>query len=73
MLRSMTGFGAVEAEIEGIEYAVEIRSVNNRYIKLIVKLPECWSRVEDEIDKLLRKRIGRGSVVLNIRMRVPDE
>ena len=33
MLRSMTGFGSAGGQVEGIEYALEIRSVNHRYFK----------------------------------------
>lgn len=73
MLRSMTGFGAAQGCIEGVEYAVEVRSVNNRYLKLTTKLPETWSAAETDIEKLLRRRISRGSVTLTLRMRVPDD
>ncbi len=73
MLRSMTGFGAAQASIEGVEYAVEIRSVNSRYIKLTTRLPEIWSAAEAEIEALLRKSISRGAVTLKVRMRIPDD
>ena len=72
MLRSMTGFGAAQGQAEGVEYAVEIRSVNNRYFKLALHLPEVWSAAEPEIEKLLRGRIHRGTVTLTVRMKVPD-
>ncbi len=73
MLRSMTGFGAAQGCIERVEYTVEIRSVNNRYAKFTTKLPDIWSGAETEIEKLLRQRISRGSVTLNLRMRIPDD
>lgn len=73
MLRSMTGFGTAQADIEGIEYAVEIRSVNNRYFKAVIRLPEIWSGAETEIEKLIRNSVSRGSVTAGVRMRVPDE
>jgi uncharacterized protein (TIGR00255 family) len=69
----MTGFGAAQAEIEGVEYAVEVRSVNNRYFKAATKLPEAWSAAEAEVEKLLRQKIHRGSVTIKVRMRIPDD
>ena len=73
MLRSMTGFGAAQAEVQGVSYAVEARSVNNRYFKLTTKLPEMWAAAESEIDKRVRRHIQRGSVVLSVRMRIPED
>ena len=40
MLRSMTGFGAASIEVEGVRYAVELRSVNNKYFKAQLRVPE---------------------------------
>jgi uncharacterized protein (TIGR00255 family) len=73
MLRSMTGFGSAAGQIEGVEYAVEIRSVNNRYLKTSVKLPEPWSSAEADIDAMLRRRLQRGTVTLTVRMRLPAD
>ena len=73
MLRSMTGFGSVQAVIDGIQYAVEVRSVNNRYFKASLKLPESWGRSESDIEKLIRSKIYRGTVMLSLRMRLPEE
>lgn len=70
---SMTGFGSGQAQIEGVEYAVEIRSVNHRYLKTIIKLPETWSHAEAEFEGLVRKKITRGSVTLKVRMRLKEE
>ena len=39
MIRSMTGYGRGKYENEGREYLVEIKSVNNRYCDISVKLP----------------------------------
>jgi uncharacterized protein (TIGR00255 family) len=73
MLRSMTGFGSAGGEVDGVHYVVEARSVNNRYLKPNIRLPEAWMRAEAEIEQLLRKRIARGSVTLTVKMKVPDE
>ncbi len=68
MIRSMTGFGSQSREIAGVRYSVEIRSVNSRYFKAGVRLPDLWSRLEVEIDRRLRTRLNRGSVQFVMRM-----
>ena len=73
MLRSMTGFGSAQGQVDGVEYAVEVRAVNNRYFKAVVKLPDSLASAEGEVEKLIRSRVGRGTVTLSVRMRVPDE
>lgn len=69
MIHSMTGFGEARAESEGVTYRVEIRSLNNRYFKASIKLPERFQRYETQVDKQLRSRLGRGSVSFTLRMR----
>ena len=73
MLCSMTGFGAAAGQADGVEYAVEVRSVNNRYFKGSIRLPESLSPLESEIDKRLRSKVTRGTVTLQVRMKVPEE
>ncbi|MFA6134502.1 MAG: YicC/YloC family endoribonuclease [Phycisphaerae bacterium] len=68
----MTGFGAAAGLVEGVEYAVEIRSVNSRYYKATIKLPESLSAAEPEIEKVLRTVLSRGSIIATIKVKVPD-
>jgi len=68
MISSMTGYGQASGEFDGIVYSVEIKAVNNRYLKTYVKLPEIASFVEDEVEKLLRGELNRGTVNCTIRM-----
>jgi uncharacterized protein (TIGR00255 family) len=69
MIKSMTGYGQAQGDINGISYAVEIKSVNNRYLKTTIKLPEMLSFLEEDIDKLLRKNLGRGTVNYALRLK----
>ncbi len=73
MLRSMTGFGAASGAVDGIEYTLEIKSVNNRYFKPSIKLPESWSRAEAELEAKLRRVVARGTVTVVLRMRIGDD
>ena len=67
MIHSMTGYGDAQAAENGITYRVEIRSLNNRYFKASIKLPEQLQLFETEVDKLLRNKLGRGSVTYSLR------
>ncbi|KPK78899.1 MAG: hypothetical protein AMJ81_14540 [Phycisphaerae bacterium SM23_33] len=69
MARSMTGFGQARTQINGVQYVVEIRSVNSRYFKASIRLPEVWSFLESDIDQVLRQRLHRGSIHFCLRMR----
>ena len=69
MILSMTGYGEVQHSDDGVSYVLELRSLNNRYFKASIKLPESLSVFESEVDKLLRTRLSRGSVTYNLRMR----
>jgi uncharacterized protein (TIGR00255 family) len=69
MILSMTGYGDAQASVDGVSYALEIRSLNNRYFKALIKLPENLQFLESEVEKLLRTRLGRGSVSCVLRVR----
>jgi uncharacterized protein (TIGR00255 family) len=73
MLRSMTGFGSAGGQVEGIEYSLEIRSVNHRYFKSTIKLPESWAGADVEIEQKLRQKLQRGAVTCTLRMKIPDD
>ncbi len=66
MIRSMTGFGDASAREGGVEYCVEVKSVNNKYFKTIMRLPEALQPLEPEFEIVLRRRLDRGTVTLNI-------
>src|SRR5215211_8190187 len=70
MIISMTGFGDAAAERDGVHYAVEIRSLNNRYFKSIIKLPDNVSGLEPELETVLREHLGRGSITFVLKMRM---
>ncbi len=69
MIHSMTGFGEARREEGDRVYHLEIRSVNNRYLKSVVHLPDEFSFLEGEVEKLLRQRLTRGSVTLRLYVR----
>jgi len=70
MIVSMTGFGDATSEHSGTHYAVEIRSLNNRFFKSVIKLPENVSGLEPELETMLREKLGRGSITYILKMRM---
>ena len=62
MLRSMTGFGRSKYENEGREYSVEIKSVNNRYSDINIKMPRSICSLEEKVKKTVVNNISRGTI-----------
>jgi len=69
MINSMTGYGEAQGEVNGVSCAVEIKTVNNRYLKAAIKLPDAAAFVEEDIEKLLRKNLSRGTVNYVLRLK----
>ena len=66
MIRSMTGFGDASVESRGVHYTLELRSLNNKYFKALVRMPEELAPLEAEFEAALRKRVQRGSFTLSV-------
>lgn len=62
MIMSMTGYGRGSIEENGRSFVVEIKSVNNRYLDINVKLPKQISGLEDTVRKYVASKISRGKV-----------
>lgn len=69
MLSSMTGFGDASGGTDTVGYSVEIKSLNGKYFKSTVRLPELLSSCEPRIEQILRRRLVRGSIVYTLRMK----
>lgn len=69
MLLSMTGFGNAVVQSEHAYASAELKAVNNRYLKVSMRLPDMVARFESDIEKLIRTVITRGSVQLSLRIR----
>ena len=68
----MTGFGDASEQAGGVHYSAEVRSLNNRYFKASIRLPDSIAGLEAELETLLRHRLNRGSITLTIRMRTAE-
>ncbi len=55
---SMTGFGRCELEAEGRRVVVEIKSVNNRYLDVNIRLPRAMSLLEEAVRGQIKARLS---------------
>ena len=62
MIKSMTGYGRSIFENEGREYIVEIKSVNNRFNDISIKMPRSLNYLEDRIKKEILNSVSRGKI-----------
>ncbi len=69
MISSMTGYGESQGETDGVTYVVEIRALNNRYLKTNIRLPDTAAFLEEAIDKLLHKHLSRGVINYVLRLK----
>ncbi len=72
MLKSMTGFGRAEQQIEGFNIKISLKSVNHRYIDITVKMPRYYFFAEEKIRQSAMKYISRGKVEVHVSIDRPD-
>ncbi len=74
MIKSMTGYGRAKKEIGGRNILVELKSVNNRYLDLTVKVPKLFGFLEEKIKGYLTTRgISRGKIELYCSIEILEE
>jgi uncharacterized protein (TIGR00255 family) len=64
----MTGYGQGAAEAPGLKVTVELRSVNNRFVDLKLRLPEALSPIEQELRRKVLLTVKRGRVDVDLRV-----
>ena len=65
----MTGYGRCVETVNGREFTVEVRSVNNRYLDCTVKLPRSLTFAEETVKQAVKAAISRGKVDVYITVR----
>ncbi len=68
MIRSMTGYGRAEAVLAGRKFAVEMKSVNHRYLEISLRLPGMLSSLDTEIKKKIGEQFSRGRIEATVRV-----
>ena len=72
-MKSMTGYGRAVETVNGREFTVEVRSVNNRYLDCTVKLPRTVSFAEDAVKQAVKASLSRGKVDVFVSLRAEQE
>lgn len=65
----MTGYGRGYRLEDGIGYEVEIRSVNNRFLDITVRLPGGWVCLEERVKRTIQSMVRRGRVDVFVQVR----
>jgi len=75
LIKSMTGYGRAVETVNGREFTVELRSVNNRYLDCSVRLPRMVSFAEDAVKQAVKASVSRGKVdvFITVRSEAGDE
>jgi len=68
VLLSMTGFGDARHQDDRLAAFVEVRAVNNRYLKVATKCSEAYAALEGDVERIVREAISRGTVTVGIRV-----
>jgi len=66
MISSMTGYGSVSLQRDGLAVSVDVRSVNHRFLDLHVRLAREYGYLEPEITQLVRNAFRRGRVDVSV-------
>ena len=69
LIKSMTGYGRAVETVNGREFTVELRSVNNRYLDCSVRIPRMLSFAEDAVKQAVKQAVSRGKVDVFISLR----
>src|SRR6516162_7786191 len=63
----MTGYGEADYQSDALTLAIELRALNNRYLKVSVRAPEPYYLLEPEFEKVIRKVVKRGTIQVHLR------
>ncbi|HOJ18049.1 MAG TPA: YicC family protein [Ignavibacteriaceae bacterium] len=66
MITSMTGYGKASSSLEGFTIEAEVKSFNNRFLEISLRIPNSLQTKEFEIKELVRNKLKRGKIQLSI-------
>lgn len=73
MIRSMTAFATARTRLQGAELALELRSVNHRYLEISPRLPEELRAHEGLLRERLARQVSRGKLDVTARIERPAQ
>ncbi len=63
----MTGYGEARYQSDTLSLTLELRALNNRYLKISVRATEPYHLLEPEFEKVIRRTVRRGTVQVHLR------
>src|SRR6185436_19832953 len=67
VLLSMTGYGEARCQGEPLSLSIELRALNNRYLKVSLRAPDPYHLLEAEFEKVIRRTVKRGTIQVHLR------
>jgi uncharacterized protein (TIGR00255 family) len=67
VLCSMTGYGDASYQSDDLHVGIELRAVNNRYLKVVLRAMEPYNLLEAEFEKVVRRTVRRGAIQVHLR------
>jgi uncharacterized protein (TIGR00255 family) len=68
VLLSMTGYGEARCQTDQLTLSVELRALNNRYLKVSLRAADPYHLLEAEFEKVIRRTIRRGTIQVHLRL-----
>ncbi|HXG10898.1 MAG TPA: YicC/YloC family endoribonuclease [Gemmataceae bacterium] len=68
MLLSMTGYGEAAYRSDALVLAIELRALNNRYLKVSLRAAEPYNLLEPEFEKVIRRTVRRGTIQVHLHL-----
>ena len=66
MIKSMTGFGAGDAETADFKVHIEVKAVNQRFLETNYHMPYSMNMFENQLTKKIKEYASRGKLDINI-------
>ena len=68
MIKSMTAYGRGEYHLGDTTFVAEIRSLNNRHLDIILRIPRSYQVLEKELKDIISSKIRRGRVEVSVQI-----
>ena len=67
MVKSMTGYGRGRVLADGLDITFEIKSVNNRYMDLNIRMPRAFAPLEERVKALVGAAVCVAAQILGLK------
>ncbi len=68
MIKSMTAYASAESNENDLSVSVEIRSYNNKYLDIVLRIPRGYGEIEEKIKSIVQEKVDRGRIEITIKI-----